>query len=91
MAFATTNVRLGSAGDKFRLTGNWTATQGDADGTVAVAGANVTSCTFNIGNSADGDRPVPTQKSTNTTTGVTTITVRNADTVTDGYFSIEYN
>lgn len=91
MAFATSNVRLGSAGDFFALSGNWTGSSGDASGTLSVGGAMVTEAVFyNFDNSSQEDRPTPVSSSTNTTNGVTTLTVHNHSNVTNGVFRVIY-
>lgn len=91
MAFATSSTKLSSNGDMWRFTGTWTGSAGDASGTVSVGGASIASAAFWIGdsNSAE-DRPVPTSWSTDTTTGITTVTVHNHNDVTTGAFEITY-
>lgn len=91
MAFATTNVQVAPVGNGWRLTGEWTGAVGDAAGTVSVGGARVTAIAFNIQDAtSQEDRPVPTSVSTDSTTGLSTVTVYNSQAVATGRFSIEY-
>ena len=93
MAFTTTNVTLKSNGDSWALTGDFTAAQGDNSGTVSVGGARVHSAEFY---NQDGDigmqSKLESSVSTNTTTGISTVTVNtSANPVTNGRFRIVYN
>lgn len=91
MAFATTNVQVGSIGDAWRLSGKFTSSVGDADGTVSVGGALVTSAHFyDASDTTPTTQPLPIKMSTNSTTGVTTITVNVSNGVVDGRFSVIY-
>ena len=90
MAFATSNIKLESAGSLWNLTGNWTGGVGDASGTITVGG-RVTSLQFyNRDATSQEDRPTPASLSQDTSTGITTITVHNHADVTDGSFSVLY-
>lgn len=93
MAFATSNIKLGTAGSSWSLSGDWTAAAGDTSGTVSIGGARVYSCEFH---NQDGDSgmqsKMETSVSTNTTTGLSTVTVNlSANAVTNGRFRITYN
>lgn len=91
MAFATSNVRLDSSGSSWDLTGAWTGNSEDASGTITVGGAKIIACNFyNLDATSGEDRPTPCSASTDTTTGITTITVHNHSNVTNGIFSVRY-
>jgi len=89
MAFATQNVRRASSGNLNAMTGEWTGTEGDADGTVTVAGGRVWTASFwNFDNVSQEDKPTPV--SVSESGGSITITVHNHVPVTTGRFKIEW-
>lgn len=91
MAFATSNVKYSSDGDLNRLIGDFTSSVGDADGTVSVGGARVYLAFFYDGTDTTATtQPLPIKISTNTTTGISTITVNVSNGVTAGRFYISY-
>lgn len=91
MAFATSNLSRGSAGDSWVLRGKFTASKGDADGTVTVGGALVHRADFwDTSISTPSQSRFPVKVSTNTTTGISTITVNCSSGATDGRFEIVY-
>jgi hypothetical protein len=92
MAFATSNVKYSSDGDLNRLVGDFTANKGDADGTVAVGGGRVYLAHFydQAHTTPGGVSPLPISLSTNSTTGITTITVNVSGGVTTGRFYVSY-
>lgn len=91
MAFATSQVGFGNSGDMNVLRGKFTASVGDADGTITVGGALIGDARF-----WDGSKTTPSQSefpftmSTNTTTGITTFTVNVSRGATNGRFIIRY-
>ena len=90
MAFATSNVKLGSAGDKWTLSGGWTGSAGDVSGTLTVGGL-ISSCIFqNHDATSNEDRPTPCDISYSSTTGKSTVTVHNHSDVSVGRFNIVY-
>ena len=89
MAFATSNVRAGSSGDRRVVTGTWTGSEGDAAGAYLIYG-KVFAADFFTNKSSDSPSQQPlTSLSQNSTTGITTITVSNSEAVTDGNFRVE--
>ena len=91
MPFATSNVRLTSAGDLWRLVGTWSGNTGDASGSAPSVRGIVYDCQFqNQDATSAEDRPTPCDVSYSTTTGLSTITVHNHADVTTGRFSILY-
>lgn len=91
MAFATSNVKYSSDGDLNRLVGDFTSSRGDADGTIAVGGARVYLCHFyDQSDTTPGGNPLPISLSTNTTSGITTVTVNCSNGVTAGRFYVSY-
>lgn len=89
MAFATANVRKGTAGDIKITAGDWTGTVGDASGTIVVEGGRVYSCQFNTNDTVgpvQSDMPF----TVSTSGALTTITIHNRETVTAGTFIIHH-
>lgn len=87
MAFATSSVVRESGGSENVLKGTWTATVGDAAGTVTIGGY-VTDARF-IDNASSGPyQNVPVNISNSSGTG--TVTVYHAGTVTDGKFEVRF-
>jgi len=88
MAFATANVRKGTAGDIKITAGDWTGASGDASGTFPVEGGRVYSVVFSTNDQTGPYQSVPY---TWTTSGaVSTISVHNRETVTAGTFIIHH-
>ena len=87
MAFATANVRKGTAGDLKITAGDWTGTVGDASGTIAVEGGRVYSAVFNTNDTTGPFQAVPTTWPA-ASGATTTVTVHNRETVTVGTFVI---
>lgn len=84
MAFGTSNIRKGLAGDLKLTAGNWSGAKGDASGTIAVEGSQLYGAQF-LCNSSSG--PVQSVPYTWSVSGsVITITVHNRETVTGGNF-----
>ena len=92
MAFTTSNVRASNDSDMNRLVGDFTASKGDADGTITVGGGRVYLAHFydQSHTTPGGVSPLPISLSTNNTTGITTITVNCSGGVTTGRFYICY-
>lgn len=91
MPFATSNIALGSSGDKWELHGTWSGSAGDASGAAPSVRGIVYSCIFQNHDATSGeDRPTPVDVSYSSTTGLSTITVHNHSDVTTGRFSIVY-
>ena len=92
MAFAASNVKTISLGSVLGLAGDFTASKGDADGTVAVFGGRVYLCSFT---DATGATPVnqslPYGVTTNQTTNISTVTVNCSGGATAGRFIIIYS
>ena len=88
MAFATSNVRLGSVGDTFSLRGGWTGSSSDASGTLAVRGLVFSAIFQNHDATSQEDRPTPCDVSYSGTTGLSTITVHNHADVSVGRFHV---
>lgn len=88
MAFATTNIRKGTAGDIKITAGNWTGAAGDASGTIAVEGSQVYSVIFTTNDSTSPSQFVPYTYSVSGS--VATVTVHNRETVTGGTFIIHH-
>ena len=90
MAFAITNARTGTVGNLKMYAGDWSGTQGDANGTVTLSGGRCYSAEFsNFDASSQEDRPTPT--SISESGGTITVTVANLNTVTSGRFIIIYS
>lgn len=86
MAFATSNVRKGTAGDIKITAGNWTGALGDASGTIGVEGSQVYAVVFTTNDTTSPWQIVPY---TYTVSGaVSTITIHNREAVTAGTFII---
>jgi hypothetical protein len=91
MAFATANIRRGTAGDLKITAGDWSETQaGQANATFTVEGGRVYSARFDSQDSANGpDQEIPVfVSSTNTTVGTITLSIANRQIVTTGRFTI---
>lgn len=91
MAFTTSNVKASNDSDLNRIVGDFTSSVGDADGTITVGGARVYFAQFNDqSDTTPTTQPLPYKISTNTTTGISTITVNVSNGVTAGRFYICY-
>lgn len=89
MAFATTNVRASVFGDLKVYAGDWSGSEGDANGTVTLSGGRVYLVNFwNFDATSQEDRPTPV--SVSESGGTITVTVANLNTVTTGRFIIIY-
>lgn len=89
MAFATSNSRLGSAGDKWTLTGDFTSTAGDTTGTITVGGTRVYDANFLVQDTIGNNRIL--DYSIATVGQVSTVTVSLAGReISGGRFSITY-
>lgn len=88
MAFATTNIRRGTAGDLKLTAGDWSGSAGDANGTFAVEGGRVYLSKWSSLDSTNG--PGQEISSFISSTGSTTITisVANRQTVAVGRFIV---
>lgn len=85
MALALSQDKVAVSGDAFVYTGKWTATAGDAAGTVSL-GRAARSAVFHENKTSGPVQPcVPVSG-----LGSTTVTVYHQNTVTDGRFSIVY-
>lgn len=93
MAFTTSAVRLGVLGDRWVLTGKYSSSAGDTTGTVSVGGALVHHADFTNQDSDPGENSTLEHSvSTNTSTGLSTITVSlSSSVITNGRFLIIYN
>lgn len=91
MAFATTNVKLESNGSLWQFVGEFTASVGDADGTVTVGGARVYQALFyDQSDTTPTTQPLPV-KITEASTGKTsTITINVANGVSRGRFLVVF-
>lgn len=88
MAFATSNIRKGTAGDLKMTCGDWTGSAGDANGTVTIEGGRVYLAKFDSQDSSNGpEQEVPVFISS-TSGGLITLSVGNRSTVTTGRFII---
>lgn len=88
MAFATSNVRKGTAGDIKITAGNWSGLAGDASGSIGVEGSQIYSAVFTTNDLTGPFQFVPY---TWTTLGaVSTLLVHNRETVTAGTFIIHH-
>lgn len=88
MAFATSNLVVRCGGNTRLLTGNWSASAGDAPGTIVIGSGNVINAEFDPRLST-GPSEFPAV-ATSVTNGQTTVTVYHHQTVTNGTFEIEY-
>ncbi len=84
MAFATSNIRKGTAGDLKITAGNWTGAVGDASGTIAIEGSQLYSGQFSTNDQTGPFQFVPFTWSVSGS--VITISVHNRETVTAGTF-----
>lgn len=88
MAFATTQVRGSTMGEKKVLTGNWSGAVGDAAGTIVVATAKLYDVDVRDFDSAGPqERPHVTYSTSGRNT---TLSIHNYKDVTDGRFTIIY-
>lgn len=91
MAFTTSNVKLESNGSLWQIVGDCTASVGDADGTISVGGARVYQAYFyDAADTTPTTQPLPIKISTNTTTGISIITINASNGITTGRFLIVY-
>ncbi len=90
MAFATANVRRGTAGDLKITAGDWSETlPGQANATFGVEAGRVYSAVFESQDSTNGpDQLIPVFISSNPGTGVITLSIANRQVVTTGRFLI---
>jgi hypothetical protein len=88
MAFATANVRRSVFGDMNITAGDWTASEGDAAGTIGVEGGRVYMANFTSQDSSGNIQIAPCRVSVSTSGNVTTVTVYHQETVTTGRFLI---
>lgn len=86
MAFATTSVRKGTAGDLKITAGSWTGAQADASGTIGVEGSQIYSAIFSTNHTTGPVQFVP--YSWTTSGAVSTVSIHNRETVTAGTFII---
>lgn len=68
--------------------GTWTGATGDAAGTLAISGI-VTRAIFQKFDALDNTYEIIPRIERSTSSGITTLTIENQDTVTDGFFTIE--
>lgn len=88
MAFATSNVLAGNAGNRRTVTGVWTSSAGDAPGTISIGSANVTSYDFDPNvSSGSSEKPLVSASVSGATT---TLSVYHHQTITAGKFRIEF-
>lgn len=86
MAFATTSVRKGTAGDLKITAGAWTGAVGDASGTIGVEGSQIYLAIFTTNDTTSPWQVVPY---TWTVSGaVSTVSIHNRESVTAGTFII---
>lgn len=85
MAFATSNVTMDNSGTYSVVRGTWTATVGDAAGTIQVAGIAI-DADFNVNASSGAFQPVVPLSGL----GSNTVTVYHLGTVTAGTFRVIY-
>lgn len=89
MAFTTSNIRKGTAGDLKLTAGDWAGSAGDANGTFSVEGARVYVSEWTSFDASNGPtQDVPSFISSNAGTGVVTLSVANRQTVAAGRFFI---
>lgn len=86
MAFASSNIRKGTAGDLKITAGQWTGTAGDASGTVTAEGSQLFHAQFSTNDTTGPFQIVPFTWSASGS--VITVTVHNRETVTAGTFII---
>lgn len=91
MAFATSNIKLESSGSLWNLVGDFTASAGDADGSLSINGARIYQAYFYDQSDATPSQAVLPVKITEATSGTTsTITINVAGGVTRGRFIVVY-
>lgn len=89
MAFATSGVRRGTAGDLKLTAGDWSGLAGDTNGTFNIEGGRVYFSEWTSFDSANGpSQRIPSFISSNAGTGVITISIANRQTVTAGRFIV---
>lgn len=89
MAFATNNIRRGTAGDLKLTAGDWTGSAGDVNGTFNIEGGRVYFSEWTSFDSSNGpSQRIPSFISSNAGAGVITISVANRQTVASGRFLI---
>lgn len=90
MAFTTSNVRRGTAGDLKIIAGDWAETQaGQANVTYTVEGGRVYFARFDSQDSTNGpDQEIPVFISSNAGTGTITLSIANRQIVATGRFYI---
>ena len=91
MAFAAANVQRTSLGSMWRTYGTWSASVGDAAGSIAVEGGKVWVAHFSSQDSSGAQLMWPVKISTSTSNNVTTVTVYNLGAVTAGRFIIDHS
>lgn len=89
MAFATSNVQTANMGSLNALVGDFTATAGDADGTVTVGGARIYSAHFYDGNDTT-PTTIPLPVKISLSEALSTVTVNVSGGVTAGRFIVIY-
>lgn len=88
MAFNTSNIRRGTAGDLKLTAGDWTGSSGDANGTFNVEGGRIYLCEWSSFDNSNGpSQEVPSYISSSTN-GVMVVSVANRQTVASGRFVI---
>ena len=85
MAFATTNVTRRNRGDVCVMAGNWTAAAGDAAGTISLGTPALGAKFYSNLSSGVGQQNIRVSG-----LGSTTLTVYHLETVTNGYFEVEF-
>lgn len=90
MAFTTSNVRRGTAGDLKITAGDWAETvAGQANATFTVEAGRVYAARFDSQDSSNGpDQEIPVFISTNAGTGQIVLSIANRQIVTTGRFYI---
>lgn len=90
MAFSTSNVRRGTAGDLKITAGDWAETlAGQANATFTVEGGRVYLAKFDSQDSSNGpEQEIPVFISTNAGTGTVTLSIANRQVVAAGRFII---
>lgn len=89
MAFSTSNVRTGTAGDLKMIAGDWTGQAGDAPGTMTVAGGRIYLASFN-GNASTPTVDEEAVGISGPSSGLMTVSVYYHENVTAGQFLIIY-
>jgi len=89
MAFSATITGQTYHGPGHRsIRGTWTGSAGDAAGTLAIAGI-VQEAIFQKFDTKDNTYQIIPRIERSTSAGITTLTIENQDTVTDGFFTID--